>query len=133
MQFNKKKIVFVITDFGSFNNFLGDTAVSLARLGNEIHLISSATKVIKIEDKFDYKKEGVLIHYVDLPRGFNPIQHYFASKKIHSIIDGILPDVVSIHFTTGIFTTTFKSRLKYRTIGTIHGLGYPVVEGTLKK
>lgn len=133
MLLNKKKIIFVITDFGSFNNFLGDTAVALSREGHEIFVISSSTKVIKIEDKFDYKKEGINIIAVDLPRGFNPISHYKASKKIHKIINVIVPDIVSIHFTTGIFTTTFNGRLKFKTIGTIHGLGYPVVEGVLKK
>lgn len=128
-----KKIVFVITDFGSFNNFLGEVAVRLSKTGIEVHLISSSIKVIKIEDKFNYKMEGIIIHNVDLPRGFNPIKHKKASSKIHKIINDIQPDVVSVHFTTGIFTTTFNKRLKYKTIGTIHGLGYPVVDGVLKK
>lgn len=128
-----KKIVFVITDFGSFNNFLGEVAVRLCKNGLEVHLISSSTKVIKIEDKFNYKEEGITIHNVDLPRGFNPIKHNKASLEIHKIINSIQPDVVSVHFTTGIFTTTFNKRLKYKTVGTIHGLGYPVVDGFLKK
>lgn len=133
MQFNHKKIVFVITDYGSFNNFLGEVAVRLSRNGAEVHLISSSTKVIKIQDKFDYQKEGIKIQTVEVPRGFNPLNHFKASKRIHQIIDEINPDVVSVHFTTGIFTTTFNKRLKYKTIGTIHGLGFPVVEGSLKK
>src|SRR5690606_21582521 len=87
----------------------------------------------KIEDKFDYQKEGIKIQTVELPRGFNPLNHFNASKRIHQIIDEINPDVVSVHFTTGIFTTTFNKRLQYKTIGTIHGLGFPVVEGSLKK
>lgn len=128
-----KKIVFIITDFGSFNNFLGEVAVSLSRNGAEVHLISSLTKVIKIDDKFDYEKEGIKIQTVELPRVFNPLKHFKASKRIHKIIDEINPDIVSVHFTTGIFTTTFNKRLKYKTIGTIHGLGFPVVEGSLKK
>src|SRR5690606_22665163 len=101
MQLNHKKIVFVITDYGSFNNFLGEVAVSLSRNGAEVHLISSSTKVIKIEDKFDYEKEGIKIQTVELPRGFNPLNHFKASKRIHEIIDKINPDVVSVHFTTG--------------------------------
>lgn len=127
-----KKIVFIITDYGSFNNFLAETAVNLVRNDIEVHLISSSTKVIKVEDKFDYQKEGIIIHHVDLPRGFNPFNHFKASKKIHRIIESIRPNVVSVHFTTGIFTTTFYKRLKYKTIGTIHGLGFPVVEGAIK-
>jgi len=129
----KKKIVFVITDYGSFNNFIGEVAVELSRLGNDVYLISSLQKVINIDDKFDYKVEGIKFFPVELPRGFNPIKHYKASKRINKIIDSINPDVVSIHFTTGIFTTTFNGKLKYKTVGTFHGLGFPVVNGNLKK
>jgi len=129
----KKKIVFIITDYGSFNNFLAEIAIELVRMNIEIHLISSSTKVIKIEDKYDYIREGIKIHNVELPRGFNLLKHLKASKEIHKIVDQIKPNLISIHFTTGIFTSTFKKRFKYKTIGTIHGLGYPVVDGFVKK
>lgn len=133
MNYYNIKIVFIITDYGSFNNFLAETAVNLVRSGAEVHLISSSTKVIKIKDKFDYKAEGIKIHNVELPRGFNPFSHFKASKKIHQIVDLIQPDIISVHFTTGMFTSTFNKRFKQRTIGTIHGLGFPVVEGKIKK
>ncbi|HAL53608.1 hypothetical protein HMPREF3127_13680 [Sphingobacterium sp. HMSC13C05] len=128
-----KKIVFIITDYGSFNNFLGDVAVALRQKKIGVYVISSPTKVIKINDKYDYKKEGILFYNVNMPRGFNPLKHLKASRKIHKLINEIVPDVVSIHFTTGIFTTTFIGRLKTKTIGTFHGLGYPVLDSILKK
>jgi len=128
-----KKILFIITDYGSFNNFLGEVAVSLLRTGNHVHLISSSNKVINIDDKFDYLKEGLKTHYVAFPRGFNPINHMKVSTAIHKIVDEIHPDLVSVHFTTGIFTTTFNKRLKFKTVGTFHGLGFPVVDGFFKK
>lgn len=126
-------IVFIITDYGSFNNFLGEVAVSLLRNGNKVHLISSSNKVINIDDKFDYVGEGLQVNYVDFPRGFNPFKHSKASSIIQNIVNNINPDFVSVHFTTGVFTTTFNRRLKFKTIGTFHGLGFPVVDGFFKK
>src|SRR5690606_33277150 len=54
------------------------------------------------------------------------------SKKIRGILENIDPDLVHIHFTTGIFTTLFAGRLKYKTLGTFHGLGFPVLSGIKK-
>lgn len=124
-----KRIVFIITDFGSFNNFLSELAVKLARNGYEISVISSTQKIINVDDKYDYKKENIDIYSINFPRDFNIFNHYNISKKIHAILDHINPDLVSIHFTTGIFTTVLSSKLKFYSIGTFHGLGYPVVRG----
>ncbi len=123
------KIVLIITDYGSFNNFLSDLAIGLREDGHEVAVITSETRVINIQDKFDYSGAGIEFHYVDFPRGFNPLAHYRSSKKIRKILNGIIPDLVHIHFTTGIFTTLFSGRLKYRALGTFHGLGFPVLSG----
>ncbi|WP_166332551.1 glycosyltransferase [Sphingobacterium chungjuense] len=127
------KIQFIITDYGSFNNFLGDVAVELSRNSHEVHVICSPDRVIKVADHYDYAAEGIHFTFVDLPRGFNPFKHWRVSRIIHQKVAIFQPDIVSIHFTTGIFTTTFHKRLPYRTVGTFHGLGYPVVEGLLKR
>ncbi|TYR36888.1 glycosyltransferase family 4 protein [Sphingobacterium phlebotomi] len=127
------KIALIITDYGSFNNFLGDLAIRLVKDKHEISVITSELRVINIQDKFDYEKEGVRFSYVDFPRGFNPLAHYKASKKIRHALAGIAPDLVHIHFTTGIFTTLFSRRLPYKTLGTFHGLGFPVLKGIKKK
>lgn len=123
------KIALIITDYGSFNNFLSDLAIRLREDGHEVSVVTSETRVINIQDKFDYLAAGIKFFYVDFPRGFNPIAHYRSSKKIQKILDGLIPDIVHIHFTTGIFTTLFARRLKYRTLGTFHGLGFPVLTG----
>ena len=52
------KIAFVITDFGSFNNFLAEVAINLS-IKNEIHVITSQEKVINIQDKYDYSKYNI--------------------------------------------------------------------------
>ncbi|CAM3820307.1 glycosyltransferase [Sphingobacterium prati] len=127
------KIVLIITDYGSFNNFLSDLAIRLKEDGHEVSVITSETRVINIQDKFDYLAAGIKFFYVDFPRGFNPFAHYRSSKKIQKILDSIVPNIVHIHFTTGIFTTLFAGRVKYRTLGTFHGLGFPVLSGLKKQ
>src|SRR5690606_8778114 len=127
------KITLIITDYGSFNNFLGDLAIRLIKDGHDVSVITSKLRVINIEDKFNYIEEGLKFFYVDFPRGFNPLAHYKSSKKIHRILAGIEPNLVHIHFTTGIFTTLFSGRLKYKTLGTFHGLGFPVLSGVRKR
>lgn len=128
-----KKIIYIITDYGSFNNFLGEAAIALIREGYEVSVICSENKIISISDKYSYTLEGVNFYYVNFPRGFNPISHYKSSKSIHRIVRGINPDVISLHFSTGIFTSTFISRFSCFTLGTFHGLGYPVIDGWIKK
>ncbi len=128
-----KKIVFVITDYGSFNNFLSEIAIKLARAKMDVHVITSREKVIDIEDKHDYLKCGITFHFFEFPRSFNLINHYRTSAAIQNTIKRISPDIVSLHFTTGIFTTILKQKLPFKTIGTFHGLGYPVIDKLLKK
>ncbi|OWP85201.1 hypothetical protein BWK59_01270 [Flavobacterium davisii] len=126
------KIIFIITDFGSFNNFLSEIAIRLSTQ-NEIHVITSKEKIINIQDKYDYANYNIIFHYIEFPRSFNLFNHYKASSKIHKIILKINPDIVSIHFTTAIFTSLIKSKLPIRTIGTFHGLGFPVIDNPIKK
>lgn len=125
-------ILLIITDYGSFNNFLSDLAVKMSGSGHKVDVICSSNKVIKIEDKFNYKDLGINIHFVSFPRGFNVFQQLKASVSIRKLVLQINPDFVHIHFTTGIFTTVFYKKLPYFSIGTFHGLGYPMVSGIKK-
>jgi len=126
------KLVLIITDYGSFNNFLGELAVQMLANNHEVFLITSDVKVIQKPDKYDYLSKGLRVTYVDFPRNFNPLSHFRASKKIKSTINEIKPDLVHAHFTTGVFTTVFSGRLNFKTIATFHGLGYPVLSGFKK-
>lgn len=128
-----KKIFFIITDYGSFNNFLSELSIELIKNDYEVHVITSKEKVIKIEDKYDYEKFGINFYYFNFPRNFNLITHYKISRQIQNQIKIISPDLVSIHFTTGIFTTLLAGKLPFRTIGTFHGLGFPIITDTIKK
>lgn len=128
-----KKITFIITDYGSFNNFLGDLTVKLVEEGFDVTVFTSKEKVIAIDDKYNYVKLGVKFSYVSFPRNFNLLSHYKISKEIQSRLDEIQPDIVSIHFTTAIFSTLISGKIPFKTIGTFHGLGYPVIESFVKR
>lgn len=131
--YNRKKIFFIITDYGSFNNFLSELSIKLSELDCEIYVITSKEKIIDIKDKYDFKKYNIIFFYFEFPRNFNLIKHYYTSKKIQRKIKEIKPDLVSIHFTTGIFTTLLSGKLPFRTIGTFHGLGFPTIDRFQKK
>lgn len=127
------KILLIITDQGSFNNFLGEVAIKLLTKGHEVDVICSEMKVIDCKDKFPYVQLGVRFHFIDFPRGFNIIKQYNSSKIIRSLIRKIAPDLISIHFTTAMFTTLLCGKLNVKSIGTFHGVGYPIINGAIKK
>lgn len=126
-------IVFIITDYGSFNIFFGELAVSLRKQGKKITVICSPEKVIAVEDKYDYKEAEITFIDTAFPRNFNIFQHFKTSKEIQRYLKEIKPDFVSIHFTTAITTTLLRGKPKVKTIGTYHGIGFPMVENRWKK
>lgn len=127
------RILLIITDYGSFNNFLSEIAVMLVQNGHEVHLLCSPSKVINYEDKHPYREMGIRIEYVDFPRSFNPFAQIASSIKIHKKINAINPNLIHVHFTTGIFTTLLWHKPAYFTIGTIHGVGYPMMKNKIKR
>lgn len=127
------RIVLIITDYGSFNNFLGDLSIRLLEKGNKVDVFTSKEKVINIADKYNYINLGINFHFINFPRSFNLWSHYKVSKEIQRKLFIIDPDIVSIHFTTAIFSTLLAGRLPFKTIGAFHGLGYPVIKNLIKK
>jgi len=127
------KILFIITDYSGFNNFLAETAVELLKKGHSVDVICSPIKVIDYEDKYPYENLGVKFHFLNFPRSFNLLSQIKACVAIKASIDRIDPSVISIHFTTAMFTALLLGRLKVNTIGTFHGVGYPIIDGKIKK
>jgi glycosyltransferase involved in cell wall biosynthesis len=125
MAVKNNKFLLIITDLGSFNNFLSDlTYKMLDDKKYEIHVICSHNKVINNESKYDFNNELIKFHFVDIPRSFNLFKQFYSSYRINKIINDINPIITHIHFTTAIFTTLlfhFK-RKKNTLIGTFHGL-----------
>jgi glycosyltransferase involved in cell wall biosynthesis len=126
-------IVFIITDYGSFNNFLGELAIELLSYGHSVSVICDRSKVINTDDKYPYEEYGVKFYYLQFSINFSLYSKYITSKKINSIVNKINPDIINIHFTTGVFISVLSGKLKAYTIGIFHGLNYPVEENPLKK
>jgi glycosyltransferase involved in cell wall biosynthesis len=127
------RILLIITDYGSFNNFLSELAVKLVKGGREVHVICSAKRVINLKNKYPYTELGIIFHYVDFPRSFNILQQVSASRAINKKIDEIDPYLINVHFTSGIFTTLLWRKPPYFTIGTIHGVGYPMIRSKVRR
>jgi len=126
------KIVFIITDYGSFNNFLGELAMELVK-ENEVHVICDRVKIINFQDKFQYSNQGIHFHYIHFSRNFSFVSKINASIKIKQVLDVIEPDVVNLHFTSGIFLALLSGKIKFKTIGVFHGLGFPVITNPIKR
>ncbi len=127
------KVLFIIPDYGSFDNFLSELAISLLKLGWKVEVICAFKKIIPRKDKFPYDQLGIIFHFTDFVRGFNPLKHLKASRNIHRLIDQITPDLVSIHFTTGIFTTLVLKKPKAITLGMLHGLHSATIPNPLAR
>lgn len=126
-------ILFIITDYGSFNNFLGEMALYMVAHHHRVSVICDSSKTIDIADKANYVEAGIAFHYVPFPRNFNIAKQYGASRAIHRLVNQIQPDFVHIHFTTAMSTTLLAGRLAFYTLGTVHGLGYPTLSHPLKR
>lgn len=125
------KILLVITDYGSFNNFLAELAVSLSS-ENEVHIVCSGSNVIKIIDKFDYAKYNLVFHTVDIPRSTSIIKLIKSAIAINKIVEKISPNLIYAHFTTGIFPTVFFRKRNIVYWGAFHGLGMNASSGIRK-
>lgn len=129
----KNRLLIIITDFGSFNNFLSELCVQLVNnIFFEIVVVCSKDKVIEIEDKFDFQALGIKFYFVNIPRGLNVFKQIRASRKINSIISFEKPDIIHAHFTTGIFTTLLLKKPSTKIWGTFHGLGFVTSKGLRK-
>lgn len=125
------KIIIVITDYGSFNNFLAELTVSLSQ-ENEIHVVCSCSNVINIIDKFDYAKYNLTFHTVDIPRSTSINKLIKSALEIREIVKVINPNLVYAHFTTGIFPTILFRKRNIEYWGTFHGLGMNASSGVRK-
>lgn len=125
------RLVIIITDYGSFNNFLAELAVSLSS-ENEIHILCSSSNVINIVDKFDYSKYNLTFHKIDIPRSTSVKKIIISGRAIRNIIDKINPHLVYAHFTTGIFPAVLFKNRNVEYWGAFHGLGMNASSGMRK-
>lgn len=134
MMARRSKLLFIITDLGSFENFISEQCIFLIQNYQvDISVICSKNKVINFEDKFLYQNDSIRFFFVDIPRGFNFLKQLASSRKINKIIQEIQPDLIHAHFTTAIFTTILLKHTHTEIWGTFHGLGFVVSKGVKKK
>ncbi len=124
----KDNFVFVITDYGSFNNFLAEIAIKLSSTFY-VHVICSSSKIIQTNDKFNYSNLDITFHLIEIPRSFSIFNLLKSSLRIHKIISLIKPKLVHAHFTTGILPTIIYRSCNIKYIGTFHGLGMNSTKG----
>jgi len=126
------KLLIIITDYGSFNGFLSELAMSLIADGAQIDVICSKDKIIDIADKFSYEGHKIKFHIVDFPRKPSIWKQVRTAGRINKLINLIRPNLVHAHFTTGIFPTLLFRKRGLDYWGTFHGLGLNATSG-LKK
>ena len=119
---HNKTILIVITDFGSFNNFLAELAVELCNY-SEVHVLSSKEKIIDISNKFVYNDLNITFHQVEMVRNIDLIKLIQSARLISDIITKIRPDIVYAHFLHSIFPTLLYRKRKVIYWGVFHGLG----------
>lgn len=126
------KLLIIITDYGSFNNFLSELALKISQNPEfEICVICSEAKVININDKNDFNSQ-LKFYFVNIPRKINPLGEWSAARKIQNIINIEKPDLVHSHFTTATFPMLLLKKSKVQYWATFHGLGINASSG-LKK
>ncbi len=127
------KLILIITDYGSFNNFISELAEEFIKdSSNELHVICSNEKVIKVDNKVRNWSNNIYFHFVEIPRTLSPIRQLSAGFQINRLIKKIKPNLVHVHFTTATFTSILfrvKSNIYW---STIHGLGMNSTTGVRK-
>ena len=125
------KVLFVIPSITNYFTFLEDIAEALVKQGNQVILATSTKHISKI-DCYDREIHGKL-RVIEFPRGFEWSEHIRASKKLDEIVQDEKPDVVNVHFSAAIFTTAIAKKKSWPiTIGTFHGVSFPIEKGWRK-
>jgi glycosyltransferase involved in cell wall biosynthesis len=127
------KLLIIITDLGSFNNFLSELANFYCDLkNNELHVICSRKKIINIADKYNLSDKKIHFHFIEIGRGLNLFNLLYSSYKIRKKIFEIDPQLIHVHFTTATFPTILFKINKYKYWSTLHGLGMNSTSGIRK-
>lgn len=126
------RLLLIITDFGSFNNFLSELAIDLVSSDVELHVICSEHKIIHIDDKFDYEGLNIKFHFLDIPRRVSLYGQIKTAREIRKVILKVKPNLIHSHFTTGTFPTILFKCSKFKYWATFHGLGLNASVGIKK-
>jgi glycosyltransferase involved in cell wall biosynthesis len=125
------KVLFVIPSITNYFTFLEELANNLCERGAEVHLATSRRHIASIES---YRRDVVCtVHHIDFPRTLNPARHLMAAKNLRTLVQKLQPHTIHVHFSAALFTTMLAKTKKWPvTIGTLHGLGSPLIKGWRK-
>jgi glycosyltransferase involved in cell wall biosynthesis len=126
---SSRNIAIIVTDYGSYLNFLQEFSSQLSKSPNrKVYVFSSAENLIRFNHEGETFKE-VNFCQVDLPRSFQLLKIIRASIQIRNLIKSHKISLVHAHFTSAIFASVlFKvNRCKYW--GTFHGLNFNIKYG----
>jgi len=80
-------------------------------------------------DAFGTLPVGTVTYEVDLPRGAAIRAHLGAIHGVREAVRQFQPDIVHAHMSAAVFTTAIARQWQQTTIGTFHGLMYPLRTG----
>jgi glycosyltransferase involved in cell wall biosynthesis len=125
------RLLFVIPSITNYFTFLEDLAHELIVRDHEVHLATSRKHIAKINA---YRRRiECTVHHIDFPRALSPFKHLAAARQLDRLVREIEPDLVNIHFSAALFTTMLGRKSHWpKAIGTIHGLGSPLITGWRK-
>jgi len=83
-------------------------------------------------DAFGALPAGTVTYQVDLPRGAAIRAHLAAIHGVREAVRRFRPDIVHAHMSAAVFTTAIARRWPQTTIGTFHGLMYPLRTGLVR-
>ena len=121
-------LLLIAPNVTSYSVFLSEVAREVGRLGVEAHCICDTRALWPEPDA--YAAEPVGFHSVAMPRSIDVRAHWTTALRIRRIVDELRPALVHAHFSAAIFTTALaRTRTWPVTIGTFHGLGFPLASG----
>lgn len=127
------KLLLIITDFGSFENFLSELSVKfIENPKNSLDVICSKEKVINKNGNVKSEYPNIYFHYIDIPRKIGILSQIKSALEIRKVIKTINPDLIHSHFTTATFTTLLFKKTSSTYWGTFHGLGLNSSKGIKK-
>ena len=121
-------LLLIAPNITSYGAFLSEVAREVERLGVEAHCICDTRALWGRSDAF--AAERVAFHPVAMPRSTDVCAHWATALRIRHIVHELRPALVHAHFSAAIFTTALaRTRAWPVTVGTFHGLRFPVASG----
>lgn len=126
------RMLMVAPNIVSFKSFLLELCETLSLRGVDVHCACSGSELWG--GKGGLQGQELQMHHLELPRGVNPFGHFRSAAALNGLVSSLRPDLVHAHFSAAVFTTALARRSCWPvTIGTFHGLRFPLMTGLGKR